>query len=280
MKFDIKQLTLDKLLSLLEKHGLNIIIALTVYYVGKYAKTYVDKAVNNFLDKTHIERSISSFIKSIYSLIYYVVLFYILIDILGIDLSSVTTLLGALGIVLGFAFKETLGNFCGGLMILVFKPFKVGHVVEYGKYTGEITAIELFYTRMKNFQNEVIIIPNGIITNNVIRNLSKNKVRRLDLTYGVGYKSDIRLVKKILDELIANHPKILKSPEPTARLGEMGDSALNFVVYVYVKNDDYGLVKYDLNEGIKIKFDENNIEIPFPQMDVYIGKKESDEIGS
>ena len=227
-----------------------------------------------------MERSISSFIKSIYSLIYYVVLFYIIIDILGIDLSSVTTLLGALGIVLGFAFKETLGNFCGGLMILVFKPFKVGHVVEYGKYIGEIVSIELFYTRMKNFQNELVIIPNGIITNNVVRNLSKNKIRRLDLTYGVGYRSDIRQVKKILDEIIAGHPKILKSPEPVARLGEMGDSALNFVVYVYVKNEDYASVKYDLNEGIKIKFDENNIEIPFPQMDIYIGKKESDDIGS
>ena len=131
---------------------------------------------------------------------------------------------------------------------------------------------------MKNFQNELVIIPNGIITNNVIRNLSKNKVRRLDLTYGVGYKSDIRQVKKILDEIIAGHPKILKSPEPVARLGEMGDSALNFVVYV--KNEDYGTVKYDLNEGIKIKFDEHNIEIPFPQMDIYIGKKESDDSGN
>ncbi|MCP1224860.1 mechanosensitive ion channel family protein [Sebaldella sp. S0638] len=280
MKFDIKQLTLDNLMRILEKHGLNIIVALTVYYVARYGKTYIDKAVNKFLEKSRIERSISSFIKSIYSLIYYVILFYIVIDIVGIDLSSITTLLGALGIVLGFAFKETLGNFCGGLMILVFKPFKIGHVVEYGKYTGEIISIELFYTRMKNFQNELIIIPNGIVTNNVIRNLSKNKVRRLDLTYGVGYKSDIRQVKKILDEIIAGHPKILKSPEPVARLGEMGDSALKFVVYVYVKNEDYGIVKYDLNEGIKIKFDENNIEIPFPQMDIYIGKKESDEIGS
>ena len=280
MKFDIKQLTLDNLLAIFEKHGLNIIIALTVYYVGRYGKSYIDKAVNRFLERTHMERSISSFIKSVYSLIYYVILFYIIIDILGIDLSSITTLLGALGIVLGFAFKETLGNFCGGLMILVFKPFKVGHVVEYGKYIGEMVAIELFYTRMKNFQNELVIIPNGIITNNVIRNLSKNKVRRLDLTYGVGYKSDIRQVKKILDEIIAGHPKILKSPEPVARLGEMGDSALNFVVYVYVKNEDYGTVKYDLNEGIKIKFDEHNIEIPFPQMDIYIGKKESDDSGN
>ena len=280
MKFDIKQLTMDTLMRILEKHGLNIIVALTVYYVAKYGKTYIDKAVNKFLEKSRMERSISSFIKSIYSLIYYVILFYIIIDILGIDLSSITTLLGALGIVLGFAFKETLGNFCGGLMILVFKPFKVGHVVEYGKYIGEITAIELFYTRMKNFQNEVIIIPNGIVTNNVIRNLSKNKIRRLDLTYGVGYKSDIRQVKKILDEIIEHHPKILKSPEPVARLGEIADSALKFVVYVYVKNEDYGIVKYDLNEGIKIKFDENNIEIPFPQMDIYIGKKESDDIGS
>lgn len=280
MKFNIKQFTLENLLSLLEKHGLSIITALTIYYVGRYSKKYVDKGVERLLEKSPMERSVASFIKSVYSLLYYVVLFYIIIDILGIDLSSVTTLLGALSIVLGFAFKETLGNFCGGLMILVFKPFKVGHVIEYGKYMGEVAAIELFYTRIKNFQNELVIIPNGLITNNVVRNLSKNKVRRLDLSYGVGYKSDIRKVKEILDEIIVNHPKILKKPEPTARLGEMGDSALMFVVFVYVKNDDYAQVKYDLNEGIKIKFDENEIEIPFPQMDVYVTKKESDEIGS
>ena len=263
MKFDIKQLTLENLISFIEKYGLSFITALAIYHIGKYSKVYIDKSVSRFLEKTNVERSIAGFVKSIYSLLYYVILFYLIIDVIGINLSSVTTLLGALGIVLGFAFKETLGNFCGGLIILVFKPFKVGHVIEYEKYIGEIVNIELFYTKMKNFQNELIIIPNGLVTNNVIRNISKNKIRRLDLVYSVLYNSDIRKVKAILDELIGGHEKILKTPEPVARLGDITETALKFVVYVYVKNEDYGIVKYDLNESIKIKFDENGIEIPF-----------------
>lgn len=280
MKFEIKQLTLDNLISFIEKHGLSLITALAIYYIGKYSKVYVDKSMEKFLEKAKVERSIAGFVKSIYSLFYYVMLFYIIIDIVGINLSSITTLLGALGIVLGFAFKETLGNFCGGLIILVFKPFKVGHIVEYDKYTGEIVNIELFYTKMKNFQNELIIIPNGLVTNNAIRNLSKNKIRRLDLVYSVTYDSDIRTVKKILDELISQHKKILKTPEPVARLGEITDYALKFVIYIYVKNEDYGTVKYDLNESIKMKFDENGIEIPFLHMDRNLVKKESGNIGS
>ena len=151
--------------------------------------------------------------------------------------------------------------------------------MEYEKYIGEIVNIELFYTKMKDFQNELIIIPNGLITNNAIRNLSKNKIRRLDLTYSVTYNSDIRKVKQILDELINQHKKILKTPEPIARLGEITDYALKFVIYIYVKNEDYGTVKYDLNESIKMKFDENGIEIPFLQMSNLV-KKESGNIGS
>ena len=273
MKFDIKQLTLENLISFIEKYGLSFITALAIYHIGIYSKVYIDKSVSRFLEKTNVERSIAGFVKSIYSLLYYVVLFYLIIDVIGINLSSVTTLLGALGIVLGFAFKETLGNFCGGLIILIFKPFKVGHVVEYEKYIGEIVNIELFYTKMKNFQNELIIIPNGLVTNNVIRNISKNKIRRLDLVYNVLYSSDIRKVKGILDELICGHPKILKTPEPIARLGDITESALKFVVYVYVKNEDYGIVKYDLNESIKMKFDENGIEIPFVQMEKILRKE-------
>ena len=274
MKFDIKQFSLENIVGFLTKNGVKIAAALTVYYIAKFVKIYIDKSVTTLLEKTKIERGIASFLKSMYSFIYYIVLFYVIIDILGINLSSVTALLGAMGVVLGFAFKETLGNFCGGLIILVFKPFKVGHVIEYGKYIGEVVSIELFYTKMKNAQNELIIIPNGIITNQVVRNLSKNKIRRLDLVFGVAYNSDIRVIKNILTEAINKHPKILKSPEPVARLGELGNSSQNIHVNVYVKTPDYQMVKYDLNEEIKIKFDENKIEIPYPQMDIYLGKRE------
>ena len=154
-------------------------------------------------------------------------------------------------------------------MILVFKPFKIGHVVEYGKYTGEIVSIELFYTRMKNFQNELIIIPNGIVTNNVIRNLSKNKVRRLDLKITVDYKADIRKVKEILQEIVNNNPLALKRPEYIIGLGELGSIGIIYSVFVYVKVEDYANLKYSLNEEIKLKFEANGIHIPNTILDTY-----------
>ena len=201
-----------------------------------------------------------------------------LIEFLGINLSSVTTFLGAAGIVLGLAFKETLGNMCGGIIILTFKPFKVGDMIEYETYIGEVKSIELFYTRMKTAQNELVIIPNGLITNNEIRNMTKEKVRRLDLTVGVSYNSDILKVKEILNAIVEKEMEgdertVLKVPSPTIGVGELGNSAVIFYVYVYTESENYFKLKLKLNENIKIEFDKNNIEIPYPQMDVHISRK-------
>ena len=288
---------------------------------------------------------------SIYSILYYFILIYVSIGILGINATSITTFLGATGIVLGIAFKETLGNFCGGLIILTFKPFKVGDTIEYNNYLGTVKKIELFYTKMLNPQNELVIIPNGIITNTEIRNIKQNGERRLDLRIGVSYNSDIQKVKKILERIIKtetmneiqetesrknlliklqnsiletkektkinlfstifsrkkmqeaekeasknsndqvddemedlestvigqnvynNDEKlILASKKPVIGVGELGESAIIFYVYVYTRSENYLTLKLKLNEIIKIEFDKEGIKIPYPQMDVHVIK--------
>ena len=261
----------------LQTNLLKIAIILVALKISGMLKKYVDKMLKSIMEKAKMDKSISSFLMSAFSILYYVALTYTLIGFLGIDVSSISAFLGAAGIVLGFAFKETLGNICGGLIILTFKPFKVGDMIEFKNYIGEVRSIELFYTRIKTPQNEQVIIPNGMITSNELRNMTKEKVKRLDLKIGVSYKSDILKVKKVLREIIDEEIKgqdklILRSPEPTIGVLALAESAIIFCVYVYTKSENYFTLQLRMNERIKIKFDENNIEIPYPQVDVHISK--------
>ena len=261
----------------LQTNLLKIAIILVALKISGMLKKYVDKMLKSIMEKAKMDKSISSFLMSAFSILYYVALTYTLIGFLGIDVSSISAFLGAAGIVLGFAFKETLGNICGGLIILTFKPFRVGHMIEYKNYIGEVKSIEIFYTRIKTPQNELVIIPNGMITSNELRNMTKEKVKRLDLKIGVSYKSDILKVKKVLREIIDEEIKgqdklILRSPEPTICVLALAESAIIFCVYVYTKSENYFTLQLRMNERIKIKFDENNIEIPYPQVDVHISK--------
>ena len=261
----------------LQTNLLKIAIIIVALKISGMLKKYVDKLLKSIMEKAKMDKSISSFLMSAFSILYYVALTYTLIGFLGIDVSSISAFLGAAGIVLGFAFKETLGNICGGLIILTFKPFRVGHMIEYKNYIGEVKSIEIFYTRIKTPQNELVIIPNGMITSNELRNMTKEKVKRLDLKIGVSYKSDILKVKKVLREIIDEEIKgqdklILRSHEPTIGVLALAESAIIFCVYVYTKSENYFTLQLRMNERIKIKFDENNIEIPYPQVDVHISK--------
>lgn len=261
----------------LQTNLLKIAIIIVALKILGMLKKYVDKLLKSIMEKAKMDKSISSFLMSAFSILYYVALTYTLIGFLGIDVSSISAFLGAAGIVLGFAFKETLGNICGGLIILTFKPFRVGHMIEYKNYIGEVKSIELFYTRIKTPQNELVIIPNGMITSSELRNMTKEKVKRLDLKIGVSYKSDILKVKKLLREIIDEEIKgqdklILRSPEPTIGVLALAESAMIFCVYVYTKSENYFNLQLRMNERIKIEFDKNNIEIPYPQVDVHISK--------
>mgnify|MGYP003606931883 FL=1 len=240
----------------LQTNLLKIFIIIVVFKISSMLKKHIDRVIKSLLEKSSIDKSVASFLRSGFSIFYYIILGFTLIEFLGINLSSITTFLGAAGIILGLAFKETLGNICGGLIILTFKPFKVGHTIEYETYIGDVKSIELFYTRIKTPQNELVIIPNGLITNNEIRNMTKEKVRRLDLKVGVSYDSDIMKVKNVLNEVL-NEEKIgegkmvLKIPEPIIGVLELGDSSIVFCVYAYVKSENYFKLRLKLNEKIR-----------------------------
>ena len=228
----------------LQTNLLKIAIILVALKISGMLKKYVDKMLKSIMEKAKMDKSISSFLMSAFSILYYVALTYTLIGFLGIDVSSISAFLGAAGIVLGFAFKETLGNICGGLIILTFKPFRVGHMIEYKNYIGEVKSIEIFYTRIKTPQNE------------------------LDDIHDAEFQD-----AEIIDEEIKGQDKlILRSPEPTIGVLALAESAIIFCVYVYTKSENYFTLQLRMNERIKIKFDENNIEIPYPQVDVHISK--------
>ena len=346
-----KFLEWDNTIKFLKTNLFKLFIIYLIIKTGKIFKNRVEKVLKIILEKANTDKSLASFLISIYSILYYFILIYVSIGILGINATSITTFLGATGIVLGIAFKETLGNFCGGLIILTFKPFKVGDTIEYNNYLGTVKKIELFYTKMLNPQNELVIIPNGIITNTEIRNIKQNGERRLDLRIGVSYNSDIQKVKKILEQIINmetmdeiqetesrknlliklqnsiletkektkinlfstifsrkkmqeaekeasknsndqvddemedlestvigqnvynNDEKlILASKKPVIGVGELGESAIIFYVYVYTRSENYLTLKLKLNEIIKIEFDKEGIKIPYPQMDVHMIK--------
>ena len=197
-----KFLELDNIIRFLKTNIFKLFIIYLIVKIGKIFKTRIEKILKIILNKSNVDKSVASFLISIYSILYYFILIYSSIGILGINISSITTFLGAAGIVLGIAFKETLGNFCGGLIILTFKPFRVGDTIEYNNYIGTVKKIEFFYTKMLNPQNELVIIPNGIITNTEIRNIKQDGERRLDLEIGVSYKSDIQKVKKVLERIV------------------------------------------------------------------------------
>lgn len=347
----LELLELDNIIKFLKTNIFKLFIIYLIIKLGKVLKTRIEKILKIILEKSNVDKSVSSFLLSIYSILYYCILVYISIEILGINTTSITTFLGATGIVLGIAFKETLGNFCGGLIILTFKPFRVGDTIEYNNYIGTVKKIELFYTKMLNPQNELVIIPNGIVTNTEIRNIKENGERRLDLTIGVSYKSDIQKVKNILNKIVQeetmneveeteiknnlliklqntilenknkskinifsmifsgkkmremeeeasknshindeeleenkteiaekkaadeNKKLILASKAPVIGVGELSDSAIMFYVYVYTRSENYLTLKLKLNEKIKIEFDKEGIEIPYPQMDVHMINK-------
>ena len=188
---------------------------------------------------------------------------------LGISLGPLLAGLGIAGFVIGFALQDTLSNFASGMMILFYRPFDVGDVVEVGGVFGKVSAMSLVNTTVLTLDNQTIVMPNNMIWGGVIKNLNEQKHRRVDLVFGVSYSDDIPKVEKILNEIIDAHDKVLEDPEPTIRLHELADSSVNFVVRPWVKSDDYWDVYWDVLREVKMRFDAEGVSIPFPQQDVH-----------
>lgn len=261
---------IEFLFNLLASLGLKIIAAVFVLFVGCWIVKFVKKWVKNSTKLEKIDMGVRTFLSSFLGIAMYIILFISIAMILGIPTTSFITALASCGVAIGLALQGALGNLAGGIMILIFKPFKVGDYITTSLNSGTVSNISIMYTVLKTPDNKIITIPNGTLTNSVIENYSVEDERRVDIVFSTGYECDIDKVKSVLLEAANRHEKVLKTPEPFARLTKHADSALEFTLRVWCKSSDYWDVNFDLIEMVKKDFDINNISIPYPQMDVHI----------
>jgi small conductance mechanosensitive channel len=252
--------------------GTQIVLALLIFFAGRMVANLVLKAITGMMVKARVEPILTDFVSTVLRALLMVLVVVISLSQLGLDTTSLITLLGAAGLAVGLALKDSLSHFAAGVMLIVFRPFKLGDYVEVGGVAGSVNKITIFSTRLKTPDNRVVTVPNANVFGNTMVNYSEEPTRRLDMVVGISYGSDLLLAKKIMTEMLGNDERILKDPAFTVAVSELADSSVNFVVRPWVKAADYWVVKWELTEAIKLRFDAEGIEIPFPQMDVHLNK--------
>ncbi|RYV01729.1 mechanosensitive ion channel protein [Shewanella sp. OPT22] len=251
-----------------------ILIAFIILFVGYKLAKYLKKKVIKYNEKKKIDAAISIFLADIVFAGIIVLSFISALSNLGVQTSTFITVIGASGLAIALALKNSLSNLASGVLISVLRPFKAGHYIEAAGKAGTIRKIELFYTELNTPDNKIVLIPNSQIWGSPIVNYSKEDTRRIDLVIGISYDSDLLKAKDLLIQIINADNRILQEPEFKVAVSELADSSINFVVRPWVNADDYWNVRYELLETIKLEFDKAEISIPFPQMDVNL-KKES-----
>ncbi|RXK03373.1 mechanosensitive ion channel family protein [Halarcobacter bivalviorum] len=257
-------------------YALNIAAAIVIFVIGKFlARKLTDFFVKLMNKKKNVDETLLSFLDDI---VYYILMVVVILTSLkqvGVDTTSFFAILGAAGLAIGLALKDSLGNFASGVMIIFFKPFKVGDFVEAGGVAGTVQEVGIFNTEFKTGDNQKIIVPNGAITGGNIKNVNAHDTRRVDLIVGIGYDDDIKKAKDVLNQIVEADERVLKEKGITVAVSELANSSVNFVVRAWVNTPDYWAVKFDLTENIKLTFDKEGISIPFPQTDVHVYKHKS-----
>ena len=272
---DLKENT-NTIIELVQTYVLPIVYAIVILIVGLFIIKQISKLVEKALDKRHADPTIKPFIINLVGFLLKVLLVIIIAGMVGIETASLVAVIGALGLAVGLALQGSLGNFAGGVLILFFKPFKVGHVIEAQGFTAIVNEIQVFHTVLKSFDNKTIILPNGPLANSSITNYSVEEKRRCDMSFGIGYSDDIDKAKKIIRDTIFTDARVLNEPaEPFLVVGELGDSSVNLTVRVWLNAADYWPLYFEMQEKIKKEFDANGVSIPFPQRDVDIDNETS-----
>ena len=260
---------------LLAHYALQMLVALVIFFIGKALANGLTKLIQKALRKKDIDKAVSSFVASIAYSLMMVAVALMALSQLGIETTSFIAILGAAGLAIGLALKDSLSNFASGVLIIILKPFRAGDFVEAGGVSGSITKIEIFSTTIKTGDNKIVIVPNSAITGKAIVNYSAEATRRVDMIIGVSYEADLRQAKQLLTEIVTGHDKVLLDPAPTIAVSELADSSVNFVVRPWCATPDYWTVKFDLTEQIKLALDEAQIGIPYPQMDVHLHQSQN-----
>lgn len=253
-------------------YGIKILGAIVIFIIGKWVANFLTKMMKKIMEKSKVEPTLSTFLGDMIFIFLMVLVILAALSTLGIKMTSFVAIVGAATLAIGMALQKNLSNIGAGVVIMLFRPFKVGDFVEIGGVAGSVEKISLFNTNLVTPDNRLIIVPNSNVIGNNITNYSAKDIRRIDLTIGIGYDDDIKLAKETLENIIREDERILKDPAPTIAVSELGDSSVNFAVRPWVKGKDYWNVYFDLLEKIKLTFDEKGIGIPYPQMDVHIKK--------
>ncbi len=254
--------------------GLKLLVAIVIFYVGRWVALGVSQLVSKALLLRKVDRAVVSFIASIIYAAVLIAFALIALSHLGIQTASFIAILGAAGLAVALALQGSLSNFASGVLIIVFRPFKAGDFVEVAGISGVIERIDIFQTIFKTADNKKIIVPNSQITGGAITNYSAEKRRRVDLVIGISYDSDLRKAKALLEQILQNDSRILQQPAPVVAVNALADSAVNLVVRPWVESADYWPVYWDTLENIKLTFDREGIEIPFPQMSLHMRKED------
>lgn len=264
------QNAIDSIVPVISRYGLQIIGAIIILILGRIVAGIVRKLVLRAMKHGKADPALAGFVGN---LTFFAIIVFAVIAALakfGIQTASFVAVLGAAGFAIGFALQGSLGNFAAGVMLLIFRPIRIGDLIEAAGYLGIVDDIGLFVTTINTLDNQRIIIPNGTLTGGVINNVNGNGTRRVDLVAGISYSDDMSKAKKILQGILATHPKVLKDPAPTVAVSELGDSSVNLVVRPWVNAEDYWDVWFDVTQSIKEHFDSQGVSIPFPQRDVHM----------
>lgn len=271
---DILDQIIELLIVFATTTGLKIVISIIILIVGLKLIKVLLKVISRSKGFTKIDPSAHGFILSFVSISLKILLGISIATFLGLEMTSVLAVLASAGLAIGLALQGALGNLAGGLMILIFKPFRVGDYIDNHTDAGTVSEINIFYTVLKTIDNNRIMLPNGGLTNTSIVNYSMEERRRIDLVFTTAYDADIEKVKSILLSIASDHELAINEPaEPFCRLVEHVDSALSFTLRVWTMSENYWPMRFDLIEQVKKAFDQNNIEIPYPQMDVHLDQK-------
>ncbi len=250
-------------------YGLRLIGSILIFYIGKKVARFLADFSKKMMEKSNIDETISKFFTNV---IYGALLVFIILaslSNLGINTTSFIAVLGAAGLAVGLAFQGTLSNIGAGVLLIFFKPFKVGDFINAAGESGVVEEINLFSVLLKTGDNKQIIVPNSSIIGGNITNFSAKDTRRVDFVFGIGYDDDLKLAKSTLEEIINSDERVLKNPAPFVAVSELADSSVNFVVRAWVKSGDYWGVYFDTLERVKLTFDEKGISIPYPQIDIH-----------
>lgn len=250
--------------------GINLISAIVVFILGRWLAKLIVKALSKVMKRANVDETLVNFLGNVFYVALLVVVIIAALDRLGINTTSVLAVFATAGLAIGLALKDSLSNFAAGVMLIIFKPFKVGDFVEAGGSAGTVEEIRIFSTIMRSPDNREITIPNGQIYSGTIINVTARDKRRIDLVFGIGYSDDLAKARDLIWSVINSDERILKDPEPAVALAELADSSVNIVVRPWVKTSEWWAVRCDILEKVKYEFDNNNISIPFPQRDVHL----------